>query len=323
MIDFLSDKYLETLVTHMRRGGVVGLPTETVYGLAADATQDDAVSSIYALKKRPSFNPLIIHVDSFEMASKWGNFTPCAVRCVDAFWKVYPFTRAVTLVVNRTPSTLSHLTTAGLDTVAIRMPNHADALAVIKAYGSPLAAPSANHSNSISPTSASDVYTELGNNMPYIVDGGRCAIGLESTILDVTGDVPVILRHGHVTRDEIAYVFSVAVSDIHISDGDKIQAPGMMKRHYAPSRPLRLNVTTLDADEVLLGFGDVLNAQLNLSPTGNLKEAAANMFKMLRELDQDPYKKIAVSSIPDVGLGIAINDRLKRAAVPYGMVDDV
>ncbi len=297
----------------LTNGDLVVMPTETVYGLAADATNDQAVAKIYELKNRPSFNPLIMHVPDVTQAEKWAHFTPAALHLAEAFWNTDH--RSLTLVLNRKKDTsLSHLATAGLDTVALRVPNHPIALELLKVFGKPLAAPSANRSNHISPTSVEAVKESLGTRTPFILDGGICAVGLESTIVDMTTPEPVLLRPGGATKEEIENVLGVSLK---LSTSSAcIKAPGMMKRHYAPNHPLRLNVIVLLEGEALLGFGPHApsNATLNLSETGDLREAAANLFQMLRLLDQSTCKAIAVMPIPNHGLGLAINDRLKRAA---------
>ncbi len=308
-----DDMHLEHALRLLTKGCVVGMPTETVYGLAADATQDQAVAQIYALKERPSFNPLIIHVDSLEMACQWGDFSPLALQLAAAFWKAdSPYQNPLTLVVKRNNQYLSHLVTAGLDTVAIRMPSHPVALSLIKAFGRPLAAPSANRSNHISPTTADAVRHDLGDRVPLILDGGACTVGLESTIVDVTTDNLVLLRPGGATIEAIELVAGCTMQ--RANDTACITAPGMLKRHYAPRHPLRLNVTLPLPDDVFLGFGAVPGATLNLSESGDLVEAAANLFAMMRFLDQSSCREIAVSPIPNIGIGVAINDRLTRAA---------
>lgn len=297
----------------LREGQVVGMPTETVYGLAADATQDEAVARIFEVKNRPTFNPLIIHVASAVEAENLVEMTLEARSLMEIFWP-----GPLTLVLNRRKDCpISLLASGGLDTLAIRCPSHPVAGRLIREYGHPLAAPSANRSTTISPTCAEDVSESLGSLVPLILDGGTCDVGLESTILDLSGDVPVLLRPGSVLMESLAAI----VGPIYqVKKGGSvplpIKAPGMMHRHYAPHRPLRLNATNSQAGEALLGFGETgsLPVTLNLSEAGNLTEAAANLFQMLRYLDKDPYTGIAVMPIPSTGLGIAINDRLQRAA---------
>jgi L-threonylcarbamoyladenylate synthase len=298
----------------LKQGDVVVMPTETVYGLAADSRRDDAVAKIYALKNRPQFNPLIVHVSNLEMAKRFGVFNDLAYKLAYHFWVENP--RPLTLVVAKhQASELSLLATAGLQTVAIRMPNHSKALELIDQCQFALVAPSANRSNHISPTSSMAVRQSLGD-IP-IVEGGFCAVGLESSILDLSGDQPILLRPGGLAVEDIEqYIGSKVV--IHLT-GDFIKAPGMMKRHYAPSIPLRMNAVHAEPGEAFLGFGPVSPsfATLNLSPQGNLNEAAANLFSMLNALDQGQFSGIAVAKIPDHGLGLAINDRLERASAQF------
>ncbi len=316
MIEQYNQTTLEKALSLLAEGHVIGMPTETVYGLAADATNDIAVARIYETKDRPSFNPLIIHVDSIEMARQWGIFTPLAEKLARIFWDTHP--SSLTLVVKRNNDRLSHLVTAGLDTVAIRIPFHPVALELIKKFGKPLAAPSANRSNHISPTSAEAVESDLTDRIKLIINGGACTVGLESTILDVTGEVPVLLRPGGTTTEAIeTIIHHPIIRESKNSDEIRPKAPGMMKRHYAPSIPLRLNAKTPHPGEAFLACGKTIvnqNAMLNLSETGNLTEAAANLFRMMRQLDNAAHKGIAVAPIPNTGIGLAINDRLSRAA---------
>lgn len=300
-------------------GNIIGMPTESVYGLAADATNDAAVARIYAVKNRPSINPLIIHVDSIEMARQWGVFTELAETLAKEFW--YKIPSSLTLIVKRNNAALSHLVTAGLDTVAIRMPMHPIALDLIGKFGKPLSAPSANKSNSISPTSAEAVAIELGDLIPLIIDGGPCRVGIESTILDVSGNEVILLRPGGTTVEAIEDIIkkSITMPDLNeLTESTKsFKAPGMMKRHYAPAIPLRLNAITAFPGEAYLAFGKENPQQqetLNLSETGSLIEATANLFRMMRQLDCPAYKGIAVAPILNIGLGLAINDRLTRAS---------
>lgn len=293
----------------LRDGQVVGMPTETVYGLAGDAYQDKAMARIFEVKNRPTFNPLIIHVASAEDAVGLVEMSMEAQALMEVYWP-----GPLTMVLNRAKDCpISLLAGGGLDTLAIRCPAHPIAGRLIREYGRPLAAPSANRSMGISPTSADDVVASLGALVPLILDGGQCDVGLESTIIDLSGSVAVLLRPGGVLVEALESI----VGSIHKAQkGAAVKAPGMMRRHYAPHRPLRLNVTDCRAGEALLGFGEPgsLPVTLNLSLTGNLTEAAANLFRMMRQLDTDLYTGIAVMPIPSVGLGVAINDRLQRAA---------
>ena len=292
----------------LRQHQVVAFPTETVYGLGADATSAEAVANIYACKARPQFNPLIIHVRNIDQAEKLGCFTPDAYKLARAFWP-----GPLTLVLRKQPHCpVDPLALAGLDTIAIRVPNHTVARSLLEAVDFPLAAPSANPSGSLSPTTAQHVDQSLGHKVPMIIDGGSCDVGLESTILDCTEDTITILRQGAITQEEVESTLGHSISQ---SSHENIKAPGQLKSHYAPTLPLRLNATRPSPGEAWLGFYNTDDCTLNLSPRGDLKEAARNLFSMLHLLDKpDHYTAIAVSPIPNHGLGMAINDRLERAA---------
>jgi L-threonylcarbamoyladenylate synthase len=295
----------------IRDGGLVAFPTETVYGLGADATSEEAVAGIFAAKERPSFNPLIVHVPDLETAQKLVHFTPAAEKLAAEFWP-----GALTLVLPRKEdSGLSLLVSAGLDTVAVRMPNHQIATSLLNSSGRPIAAPSANKSGQISPTQAQHVAQSLPGKVDMILDGGSCEVGLESTVVDACGDQVGFLRPGGVSIEELEAVVGPLIFPDDAPDAPK--SPGMLTSHYAPNLPMRLNADEKRDGEILLGFGpDCEHAALNLSPSGNLNEAAANLFAMMRELDREGYQTMAVSPIPQNGLGLAINDRLKRAAAP-------
>lgn len=296
---------IEDAVSTLRKGGLVAMPTETVYGLAGDATQPDAVARIYKVKERPVFNPLIAHVASAEAAFKQGDFSASARNLAASFWP-----GPLTLIVNAVAATtVCDLARAGLDTLALRVPAHPAAHALLAAYGKPLVAPSANPSGRISPTRAAHVASDLGDRIDLILDGGSSHEGLESTIIDARSAEPVLLRPGTIAANAIEAVWPGLTSG---GTGDKPVSPGQLLRHYAPDATLRLNATTYEPGEASLGFGPG-EATLNLSPSGNLAEAAANLFAMLRELDRS-HDRIAVAPIPDTGLGRAINDRLVRAA---------
>ncbi len=307
MENFLAEKACDLL----RHGSLVVMPTETVYGLAADATNDTAVARIYALKNRPAFNPLIVHVANLKQAQQFADFSKNALILAETFWGATG--GALTLVLKRKPSPLSHLVTAGLETVAVRMPCHPVALDLLRLYENPLAAPSANRSNSISPTSADAVRDSFGEQTPFLLDGGPCQVGLESTILDLTQAVPILLRPGGVGVEDLEAVLK---TPIDFYKGNAIQAPGMTKRHYAPQTPVRLLALNKNEGEVFLGFGPGTEHidTLNLSPNGDLVQAASNLFAMLRMLDAERAETIAVAPIPQRGLGLAINDRLTRAS---------
>jgi L-threonylcarbamoyladenylate synthase len=297
---------LSEFATILRQGGVVAFPTETVYGLGADATNSDAVLKIYETKGRPRFNPLIVHVTDAVMARRYVEFPPLA-ETLSQFWP-----GPLTLVLpRRADAGLSDIVTAGLDTVGVRVPNHALALELIRAAGVPLAAPSANPSGKLSPTTAEQVKRAFHGRVP-VLDGGPSEAGVESTILAVDGETVTQLRAGALARDEIERAIgrSVAVA----AEGAAVAAPGMLASHYAPNAAMRLNAKAAEAGEVLLGFGAIGGA-LNLSASGDLREAARNLFAMLHELD-GRATRIAVAPIPHSGLGEAINDRLKRAAAP-------
>jgi len=290
----------------LRAGEVVAFPTETVYGLGADATNSDAVLRIYETKGRPRFNPLIIHVVDLEMAERLAEFGPLA-RKLASFWP-----GPLTLVLPRKPDAgLSDIATAGLDTIGIRIPDHPLAQELIRAAGRPLAAPSANPSGKLSPTTAAQVLKGFGGRVP-VLDGGPANAGVESTILAVTGDTATQLRAGALAREEIEAHLGQAIEIAR--EGGPVTAPGMLASHYAPNARLRIHVEHPEAGEAYLAFGD-RPGTLNLSPTGDLHEAARNLFAMLHQLDAEA-ERIAVAPIPNYGLGEAINDRLKRAAAP-------
>lgn len=299
----------------LRDGGIVGLPTETVYGLAADATNGVAVAKVFAAKGRPAINPLIVHIADMETAERLASFTDAARDLATALW---PGPLSIILK-RRADSGISDLAMAGLSTIALRMPAHDVARAVIAASGKPIAAPSANASGTLSPTSASHVAESLGDKVDLILAAGSAGVGLESTVIDMTGDVPVILRPGAVTPEDIERVLGIKPA-IDSGHHDQPKSPGQLLRHYAPGTKLRLNATDKKEDEAYLAFGPTMltrgkvdPAVKNLSPNGDLNEAAANLFGYLHALDKGGYAAIAVSPIPDQGLGLAINDRLRRA----------
>jgi L-threonylcarbamoyladenylate synthase len=287
----------------LHRGGLVAFPTETVYGLGADATNGKAVAGIFAAKGRPRFNPLIVHVRDASEAERHALFSDTGRRLAARFWP-----GALTLVLPRATETLSELVSAGLSTVALRVPSHPIAQRLLQEAGLPIAAPSANPSGKVSATMAAHVAEGLQEKVDFILDGGPTMLGLESTVVGFEDDRPVLLRPGAIPREEIEAVIGPLRKA-----GPAIQSPGQLESHYAPSAALRLNASKPEQDEALLGFGPSQDATLNLSPTGNLREAAANLFAMLRKLDSHA-KRIAVMPIPETGLGEAINDRLRRAA---------
>lgn len=308
---------LQPALDRLAAGDVVAIPTETVYGLAADATDGVAVARIFEVKGRPRFNPLIVHVCDRAMAERIAKFDPVSLRLAEAFWPG-PLTLVLPL---RDGHGIHPLVSAGLDTVALRLPK-GFAADLIAAFGRPLAAPSANSSGRISPTSAEAVDADLGGRIGLIVDGGSTAVGVESTIAKATPDGVRILRPGGVTADAVEAVTGKAVLRGGV---EGIEAPGMMLSHYAPDAGVRLNATELRDGEALLAFGpsrlaggDKAVAMRNLSETGLLREAAANLYHHLQVLDRSGAPVIAVEPIPAEGLGEAINDRLARAAAPRG-----
>jgi L-threonylcarbamoyladenylate synthase len=298
-------------------GNLVALPTETVYGLAGDATNGTAVARIFEVKGRPSFNPLICHVSTREMAEAHVVFGPIARRLADAFW---PGPLTIVLPV-RADSTVHPLALAGLDTLAVRVPT-GFANDLIARFGRPLAAPSANSSGSVSPTRAAHVEADLGGRIPLILDGGPAAVGLESTIVKVEDHTITLLRPGGLPLDAIEAVAGVEVRRRGASE-PAIEAPGMMRSHYAPKRPLRTDARSVQPGEALITFAgqepqgkDGASFVLDLSPAGNLREAAANLFDYMKRADASGASAIAVVPIPHTGLGEAINDRLSRASAP-------
>lgn len=293
----------------LRQGALVAFPTETVYGLGADATDARAVAGIYAAKGRPSFNPLIAHVPSLKAAEGLVLFDDLARQLAQAFWPG-PMTLVLPM---RDGSPVADLVTAGLSTLAVRVPAAPLALRLLERVGRPVAAPSANPSGRVSPTTADHVADGLNERIDAILDGGPCPVGLESTILMPAGGTVRLLRPGGLPVERIEALLGNPVG--HHTTGDTPTAPGQLASHYAPTGRVRLNVTDPDPDEILLGFGPV-EAALNLSPTGDLTEAAARLFGHLQTLDRMGAARIAVSPVPEQGLGRAINDRLRRAAAP-------
>jgi L-threonylcarbamoyladenylate synthase len=304
---------IETAAALLRAGQLVAFPTETVYGLGADATNAYAVLSIYETKGRPRFNPLIVHCANMEMAERLAVFSPLAQRLTAAFW---PGPLSIVLPL-RPGHGLADVATAGLDTVALRMPDHPLALALLRATDRPLAAPSANPSGKLSPTTAEQVRRGFGERVP-VLDGGPCLSGVESTIIALDGERLVQLRAGALAREEIERVIGQPVG--LAAEGAAISAPGMLLSHYAPNAHMRLD-TSPQEGEAFLAFGPqapFAGMMRNLSESGDLHEAARNLFSMLHELDASGATMIAVSPIPETGLGEAINDRLRRAAAPRG-----
>lgn len=289
-------------------GSPVAVPTETVYGLAADATSGAAVAAIYAAKGRPSFNPLIVHVPDLSAAERLARFDALATRLAKVFWPG-PLTLVLPL---RPDAGIASLVTAGLPTVAIRAPRHPAMRDLLAAAARPLAAPSANASGSISPTRAEHVAASLAGRIPLVIDGGSCVLGLESTIVAVGSDRLRLLRPGPVTIEMLEQASAVPVI---AASGNAIESPGQLASHYAPAKPLRLEARVAGTDEWMIGFG-VIAGDSSLSATGDLEEAAACLFDALHAADATDRAGIAVAPIPGEGLGAAINDRLRRAAAP-------
>jgi L-threonylcarbamoyladenylate synthase len=301
---------------HLQAGRLVAFPTETVYGLGGDASNGRAVAAIFEAKGRPRFNPLITHVADMAAAARIGRLEGKGLRLAEAFWP-----GPLTLVLRKQADCpIAELATAGLDTVAVRVPMHPFAQSLLRVCGLPIAAPSANRSGHVSPTLAAHVAADLGDRVAMILDGGPSLFGLESTVIDATGATPVVLRLGAVPRGAIEHVVGAPVTVAEPNETKRPQSPGMLARHYAPATRLRLNATDVRDGEALLAFGpDVPKhgaAMVSLSASGDLAEAAANLFAALRTLDAARASAIAVMPIPDAGLGEAINDRLRRAATP-------
>ena len=307
----------------LKNGGLVVFPTETVYGIGANATDEQAISRIFEAKNRPQFNPLITHVIDVVAAKELAIFDQRAMKVAERFWP-----GPLTMILSKKKEcNISSLVTAGLDTIAIRIPNHLDAMQLLIEFGGPIAAPSANISGKISATTPAHVMDGLGSKVDMIIAGGRAEVGLESTVLDLSGKEAVILRPGAITSEDLEPIIGKVSYKFDIVD--KPKSPGLLLKHYAPSIPVRLNAIDIEAGEALLAFGsdkfmgirgggaayDLPDAQrMNLSKESDLYEAASNLFAMLRALDKPEYKGIAVMAIPNENIGIAINDRLKRAS---------
>lgn len=291
----------------IRAGEPVAVPTETVYGLAADATDSNAVAAIYRAKGRPSFNPLIVHVSDIDMAKRLAEFSPVAEKLAARFWP-----GALTMVLPvKADSGLSSLVMAGLPTVALRLPAHPAMRSLIRESGRPLAAPSANRSGTISPTRAEHVLASLNGKIRMILDEGPTSEGLESTIAAPEADRIRLLRPGPVTAEMLREATHLPVIIAQVEGA--VEAPGQLESHYAPSKPVRLNALRAEKDEYLIGFG-LMPCNTNISPDADVREAAANLFAALHQADASAASRIAVAPIPDEGIGVAINDRLRRAA---------
>lgn len=325
LLKMASPAVLQQAADMLKAGQLVAIPTETVYGLAANALDGAAVARIFEAKGRPSFNPVIVHVPDMEDAQKYVLLDARAKAAATAFWPG-PLTM---ILPRRADCAVSELCSAGLPTLAIRIPAHPVALSLLRLSGLPIAAPSANISGQVSATTPQHVAEGLGDKVGMVLAAGPCEVGLESTVLDLTGEHPVVLRPGAITAEQIAGALDCAVTYDFGDHGNAVKSPGQLLKHYAPSIPVRLNAVDVAPGEALLAFGSLkfmgvkgggfardlpATALRNLSDTGDLHQAAANLFRMLRELDRPEHSQIAVMNIPDIGLGIAINDRLKRAA---------
>ncbi len=294
-------------VALLASGAVVAIPTETVYGLAADASNGEAVARIYAAKGRPSFNPLIVHVADRAMAERYAPFSPLAEKLAQAFWPG-PLTMVLPL---KPGAPVSALVTAGLQTIALRQPAHPAMQAVVQALGRGVAAPSANASGRLSPTRAEHVLASLSGRVPLVLDAGPSSAGIESSIVGLAGERPRLLRQGAISREALEDVLGQPLE--LAADSDEIAAPGMLLSHYAPRLPIRLNATSAQGHEFHIGFGPIAGDE-SLSARGDAVEAAARLFDLLHRADESGRAAIAVAPIPESGLGAAINDRLKRAA---------
>lgn len=313
-IPYLDVSLVDKAISLWKSGQLVAIPTETVYGLGADACNGLAVAAIYHVKSRPQFNPLIVHVANAAIAQRYVEWTPLAEKLAAAFWP-----GPLTLVLKRRADCpVSELVSAGGDTIAIRVPAHPVTQQLLEAFGGGIAAPSANRSGRISPTTAQHVRDGLGDAVPLVIDGGPCEVGLESTVIDLSGAAPALLRPGSITRAMLEKALGQPVLTGAQGEG-ALKSPGQLESHYAPRIPVRLNAADVAADEALLAFGTPVIAgaahTLNLSPSGDLIEAAANLFHHLHVLDDARYRAIAVMPIPTTGIGEAIADRLKRAAI--------
>lgn len=328
MTEFLipSPETIKRAADWLGAGNIAALPTETVYGLGADATNKSAVDKIFKAKGRPDFNPLIVHISDVEMGRKFAEFNPTADLLAQTYWPG-PLTFILPL---RENSDIATNVTAGLKTIGVRMPASDITRRIIAELGRPVAAPSANASGTLSPTKPEHVARSLGDNIDMIITGGKANVGLESTIIDLTGAQPVLLRAGFVTRQALQNLIGQDIIDNTNKTVETApSAPGQLLKHYAPKTPLRLNAIDIEPGEALLAFGSVkfmgikggghardlpLSHYMNLSETGDLAEAASNLFSMLHTLDQSGAPRIAVMNIPGGGIGRAINDRLERAA---------
>ncbi len=305
-----NEQNMKLAAQTIKNGGLIAMPTETVYGLGANVYIASAVAKIFEAKQRPFFDPLISHIAETDFLKTYAQTDERIISLAKKFWP-----GPLTMVLKRIDNNAAiDLACSGLPNIAVRMPSHPVALDLIKKSGVPIVAPSANKFKSISPTTAQHVFDSLGERVDMILDGGACSVGVESTIIDVTGKNIVILRAGGTSKEDLEKFLNEKVL---LSDGDpnKPSAPGQLLKHYAPEHPLRINAATRQPGEFFIGFGNVADCDLNLSPSGDLCEAAANLFAFLREADKiKGYKGLAMSPIPETGLGLAINDRIRRAS---------
>ena len=310
-IKTINNKTINEAVELLQKGKLIGFPTETVYGLGADATNQKAILKIYKNKKRPKSNPLIVHTETIEQASSIGVFNSKIEKIAKDIWPG-PLT---VIVKKRENSNICKELCAGNDTIAIRVSSNKTILAIIKKLGNPIAAPSANKSGMLSPTSAAHVEKQFKNNIdiPLILDGGKTKIGVESTVIGIKNNNIIIYRHGGITKERLEKKVNEKIIDLkHADFSEKSNiSPGMLKKHYSPTEPLRINITNPRSDEILIGFGKKYK-EPNLSKSGDLDEAAANLFYFLEKYEAKG-NKIAIAPIPNIGIGVAINDRLNRA----------
>ena len=306
-----SVKNIDKSVDILKKGGNIVIPTETVYGLAGIANNNKAVAQIYNIKNRPEFNPLIAHCCDIEMVEKIAVINDMARKVLNYFNR-----GSITIVLPSKDNTnLSKLGCAGLDTVAIRIPNNKICNEIICKCGFPLFAPSANYSGGISPTKAEHVYKSLGNKVDMILDGGASSVGIESTIIDLSNDEPAILRAGAITQDELENFIGIALVERTFAKGNNPIAPGQLKSHYKPKKKLFINIEKPNSKQAFLGYGDCEDCFINLSKNGDLVEVASNLFDALYKADESEFNEIAIAPIPNYGIGIAINDKIKRASI--------
>ena len=309
-IENISDSSIKKACEILLSGGLVAIPTETVYGLGGDGTNPIAVQAIFTAKGRPSFNPLISHVCDINMLEQIAIVHDTARKIIDAFCP-----GGITLILQRTQDCpVAKTACADLNTIAVRIPAHTQTLALIKSFGRPIVAPSANKSGHISPTTAEHVKSSLGEKVDLILDGGQCTAGLESTIIDMSMNAPCLLRAGAIRKEAIEAILGAPLAEKTFAKGNNPIAPGQLKSHYAPDMPLYMNIDTPNPKHAYLGFGDCAQCDLNLSPNADLKEAGKNLFDYLHKLNNNGVLAIDIAPIPNVGIGVAINDKLVRAS---------